>query len=119
MARILLADDDASARDLVQRVLTSAGHDVRVAHDGHEALSLLEGGAGIDVLVTDVHMPGLDGIELAQRVLAANAGLRILLMSGFPEQLARGRQSIGGRIETLTKPCTLEDLRAALGRLLA
>lgn len=119
MARILLADDDATARGLVERALAAAGHSVLIAHDGHEALTLMDANPGVDILVTDVHMPGIDGIELASRLRAANPQLRVLLMSGYPEQLVRGLQQIGGSIETLTKPCSLDDIRATLARLIA
>lgn len=119
MARILLADDDAAVRDLVQRVLIAGGHRVEVAQDGLEALALVEGGAEFEVLVTDVQMPGLDGITLAQRLAAARPGLRVLLMSGYPEQLARGLGAIKGRVETLTKPCSIDEIRARLTALLA
>jgi CheY-like chemotaxis protein len=119
MARILLADDDATVRDLVERVLVAGGHGVVVAQDGQEALALVEGGAAIDVLVTDVQMPGLDGISLAKRLRASRPALRVLLMSGYPEHLERGSQEIAGRIEVLTKPCSIEDIRRRLNALLA
>lgn len=119
MARILLADDDAAVRDLVQRVLVAGGHRVEVAQDGLEALALAEGGAEFEVLVTDVQMPGLDGITLAQRLAAVRPGVRVLLMSGYPEQLARGLGAIPGRVETLTKPSSIDEIRARLTALLA
>jgi CheY-like chemotaxis protein len=117
MARILLADDDSTVRDLVARVLLSGGHKVAVAQDGLEALALVEAGAPVDILVTDVNMPGLDGIALAKKVAAVRPGLRVLLMSGFPEQLAKGKADIPARVETLSKPCSIDDIRSALSGL--
>lgn len=114
MARILLADDDGAARDAVHRALLADGHQVTVAHDGQEALALAEQGGEFDILVTDVQMPGLDGISLASQLRARRPALKVLLMSGYPEQLARGRSLVAGPIGTLTKPCNLDDLRSAL-----
>ena len=60
MARILLAEDDAATRDMVQRALTADGHQVVVTQDGAEALEKLRGGGGFDLLISDVQMPGVE-----------------------------------------------------------
>jgi CheY-like chemotaxis protein len=92
MARILLADDDAAARDLVQRALASDGHDVTATHDGVEALERLQGaGADFELLISDVQMPGLDGIELIEKALAITPKMRVILMSGFSDELERAK----------------------------
>jgi CheY-like chemotaxis protein len=114
MARILLSDDDATVRDLFGRVLAAGGHTVFIAQDGQEALGRAETSGPFDVLVTDVHMPGIDGITLAKALAAKQPGLKILLMSGFPEQLHRGKAELAGHVETLTKPCSIEDIRAKI-----
>ena len=68
MAHILLADDDKTTRDLVKRALESEGHTVEITQDGSEALDRIKAGAAsIDVLVSDIHMPGIDGIGVARR----------------------------------------------------
>jgi two-component system cell cycle response regulator CpdR len=117
MARILLADDDKPTRDLVKRALESDGHVVDVAHDGSEALEAL-GGAPADVLVTDVNMPGLDGISLAKRAESLVPGIRVLMMSGFPEELERAKAASGNRVAILSKPFSLEHVRSAVRNLL-
>jgi CheY-like chemotaxis protein len=114
MAKILLADDDAATRDLVRRALEMDGHKVTATQDGMEALERLSGGDRFDVLVTDVQMPGLDGIALAERAAAAIPGIAILLMSGFPEQLEKSKRIASARVATLSKPFTLEQARAAV-----
>lgn len=114
MARILLADDDAMVRDLFERVLSAGGHEVLIAQDGQEALGRAEASGPFHVLVTDVHMPGIDGISLAKALSAKQPGLKILLMSGFPEQLQRGKAEVAGHVETLTKPCSIDDIRAKI-----
>jgi len=114
MALILLADDDAATRDLVRRALEADGHKVTTTQDGVEALERLSGGERFDVLVTDVQMPGLDGVSLAERAAAAMPGIAILLMSGFPEQLEKSKRIASARIATLSKPFSLEQVRAAV-----
>jgi CheY-like chemotaxis protein len=118
MARILLADDDAATRDLVRRALEAEGHKVHVTQDGAEALERLTAGEAFDVLVSDVNMPGLDGISLAERAAAALPGIAVVLMSGFPEQLEKARRVKASRVGTLSKPFTLEQAKAAVRTLL-
>ena len=120
MARILLADDDKPTRDLVKRALESDGHVVDIAQDGSEALdSLTSGASPADVLVTDVNMPGLDGISLAKRAETLVPGIRVLMMSGFAEELERAKAAAGSRIAVLSKPFSLDHVRAAVRDLLA
>lgn len=119
MARILLADDDPTTLDLVARALGADGHDVVRCQDGHEALQHVLSGAPIDLLLTDVEMPSLDGIELAKRVAGAAPRIRILLMSGFSSGAdqadARGVAVAG----FISKPLSLDQIRAAVRSALA
>jgi DNA-binding response OmpR family regulator len=120
MAQILLADDDQATRDLVKRALELEGHGVDVTHDGAEALEMLRARAGtIDLLVSDVHMPGIDGVTLAGQAIACSPGLRVLFMSGFPEELERAKAVKAARLEVISKPFSLEQVRSAVRALLA
>ena len=120
MARILLADDDASTRDLVQRALATDGHNVSPTQDGSEALEKLREAPGsFDLLITDVQMPGLDGIALAEASVGIDAKLRVILMSGFAGELGRADHLQGRISRVLTKPFTLEQIRAAVKAALA
>lgn len=113
MARILLADDDQASREFVRRALEGDGHKVASANDGREALDLLDGGADqFDLLVTDVQMPVLDGISLAEKALEVAPRLRVVLMSGFAEQLDRAKEFKSIRIGTISKPFSLEQIKA-------
>jgi DNA-binding response OmpR family regulator len=115
MARILLADDDAATRNFVQRALAMDGHSVVSTQDGTEAADKLrEAPSGFDLLITDVQMPGLDGIGLAHAGVAASSKLRIILMSGFADELGRADDLKGKVSQVLTKPFTLEQIRAAV-----
>ncbi len=120
MATILLADDDASVRDLVSRALKSDGHVVHVTHDGGEALEhLIANAAAIDLIVSDVDMPQLDGISLAGKALKLKPNLGIVLMSGFAGQLDRASDLDGKRIVSISKPFTLEQIRQVVKQVLA
>ena len=115
MARILLADDDQATRDLVRRALELDGHQVHVAEDGSEAWSAFGAApSSFDLMVTDVEMPGLDGITLATKVLAASSDVKVLMMSGFNEALDRGRSLNATRVDVLAKPFTLDQIRRAI-----
>ena len=120
MARILLADDDKATRDLVKRALEADGHEVELTQDGAEALERLAAAAAtLDVLVSDVHMPGIDGIELARRTIERAPDLKLLLMSGFAEELERATALPTDNIAVIIKPFTLEQIRQAVRDLLA
>jgi CheY-like chemotaxis protein len=120
MACILLADDDAATRDLVKRALEADGHSVHVTQDGGEALDHIRSGhTTFDLLVSDVEMPLLDGVALAERAFPHNPKLRVLLMSGFADQLERAKTLKGPRVGVLSKPFTLDQVRASVRSLLA
>jgi two-component system, cell cycle response regulator CpdR len=115
MARILLADDDAAARNLVQRALAVDGHTVTCTQDGTEALEQLQSAsATFDVLIADVQMPGIDGIALAETCLASLPGLRVILVSGFADELDRAEHLQSKVARVVAKPITLEGIRAAV-----
>lgn len=120
MATILLADDDAAVRDLVRRALSAEGHIVHVTQDGLEALDCLgASGTAIDVLVTDVDMPQLDGISLAEKALALRPGLAVILMSGFSDQLDRAARLKVRRLLSISKPFTLDQIKQVVRAVLS
>lgn len=112
MARILLTEDDSSLRQFLARALERAGHRVTQAESAYAALPYLEAG-GIDLLLTDIVMPGMDGIELAQRARDLHAELRIMFITGFAAvALSRGDAPTDARV--LSKPFHLRDLVAEI-----
>src|SRR5262249_9476722 len=120
MARILLADDDAAARELAQRALAVDGHTVVVTQDGAEALEQLEAaGSPFDLLIADVQMPALDGIAVAETALKAQPGLRVILISGFVDELDRAQHLKAKVARVVAKPVTLEGIRTAVKAALA
>ena len=113
MARILLVDDDTATRDFVKRALEMDSHVVVVAADGPDALVKLKNDARIDLLISDVQMPSMDGITLAGKAAKVRAGLKVLLMSGFAVDPAQLQSSPARIVGLLTKPFTLDAMRAA------
>jgi two-component system, cell cycle response regulator CpdR len=113
MARVLLADDDAAMRDLVGRALGSEGHAVVVAHDGQDALDKASSAnTPFDILVTDVQMPLVDGISLAEQMLGKQPGLRVILMSGLQSEISRADRLKSQTTHFLMKPFTLDQIRS-------
>lgn len=89
MATILLAEDEEPLRETLRRVLQLAGHEVAAVGNGAEALHALHGGLCADLLIADIRMPVMDGIELALAMARDRPHLPILLMTGYAEQGAR------------------------------
>ena len=93
-------------------VLEDSGYQVLIAADGRAALDVMEGnGRKIDLLLTDIVMPEIDGPELADRLSAAHAGLRVVFMSGYSEEIVSSRLATPERV-LLEKPFSLPDLLA-------
>src|SRR6185295_17728529 len=84
---ILLVDDEETVRRFSSRVLSKHGFDVVSASSGHEALDAAGHGNPIDLLMTDVMMPGMNGRQLAEILLARRPSLRVLFMSGYAEDV--------------------------------
>jgi PAS domain S-box-containing protein len=117
-AVVLVAEDEALVRELVQRALLRAGHDVLAAANGEEALALAEAHA-FDVLVTDVVMPHLGGRELALRLASSHSATPILFMSGYASEGEQLIAAASGRGAILNKPFTANQLVRAVEALLA
>ncbi len=108
---VLLVDDDAALRALARRVLASAGYDVHDARDGAEALAILDAREGhIQLLLTDLVMPGIGGRELAERAAARAPALRVLFVSGYTDDDVLRRGMVDARTAFLQKPFSPELL---------
>ncbi len=113
----LLVDDEPALRDLVETILTKLGYRVFTCGDGHEALRFADHhDSAINLLVTDLVMPRVGGMELAQKLLAARPGLSVLLMSGFSQDKRTLHELLTKRpdVEFLQKPFGLVDLERTL-----
>jgi two-component system cell cycle response regulator CpdR len=118
MARILITEDEDSLRSFVARALRLDGHETEEAADGAEGLEKLNVG-GYDLLLSDIRMPVMDGIELAHQAKSAFPALKILLMTGYAEQRERADNLTGKVIDVVSKPFTLPDIRKAVAVALA
>lgn len=118
--RVLLVEDEAAVRGLARRALERSGLDVVEAGSAEEALGLLAGAPpGIDLIVTDVVMPGIEGPELVQRVRATFPHVRVVFVSGYSDRLAEVPALAGGQAHFLAKPFTPSQLRDVVARALA
>jgi PAS domain S-box-containing protein len=108
---ILLVEDEPGVRQVALRALSASGYRVHPAGDGGEAMRIAESlTTPVDLLITDVVMPGMDGIELGARLRERHPGTRVLYMSGYSEAML-SRQGLGGpAIDLLEKPFTPEKL---------
>jgi two-component system, cell cycle response regulator CpdR len=120
LARILIAEDEVAIRGLVARALLQDGHDVMTANDGAEALDVLvrERGA-FALLLADIRMPVMDGIALALATARDHPDITILLMTGYADQRERASGLNTLIHDVITKPFTLEAVRAAVNEALA
>jgi len=108
---VLVAEDDDAVRRLVHRTLTLHGYRVHESRNGHEAIRMLESDAeGIDLLITDIVMPGLGGAELLARVASVRPDLKVLCVSGHVDWATVHRAAIGSGTPFLHKPFTPEAL---------
>ena len=111
MARILLAEDDDSMRGFLAKALKKAGHDVSPVADGEEGLDTLGDRAGVyDLLLTDIVMPGIDGIELARRAAEIDPALKIMFITGFAAVALNAGSAAPRDAKVLSKPFHLKDL---------
>lgn len=122
MALVLVIDDDHLVRLLLRETLHGAGHTVRTAGDGRQGLTLLAR-EPFDLLVTDVLMPGCDGLEIIQQARRLRPGMPIIAMSGGGQWLSPDKcLHLSGKLgadRTLTKPVgpgrLLAEVQALLG----
>ena len=108
MIRILLAEDDAAMRTYLARALEQAGYSVDSVDRGTEALPLLEA-HDYDLLLSDIVMPEMDGIELAQRCAEISPLTRVMFITGFAAVTLKASRE-APRAKMLSKPFHLKDL---------
>lgn len=118
MARILITEDEDTLRMFVARALRLDGHETHEAGDGAEGLEKLADGP-FDLLLSDIRMPVMDGIELAHQASSQFPDLKILLMTGYADQRERADDLSAKIIDVVQKPFALPDIRRAVAAALA
>jgi len=108
---VLLVEDEASVRQLVRETLEAGGYKLLEAEDGEVALRVASNHKGpIDILITDVVMPGMSGQELSQRLCIADPALKVLYLSGYTEDSIVHQGALEAGTAFLQKPFTLQNL---------
>jgi DNA-binding response OmpR family regulator len=116
---LLLVEDEAALRQLMGAFLAKVGFNVLAAASGDEAIRISsQYPQPIELLVSDVVMPGMDGLELMHRLRVSRPGLIVLFVSGYDRQLLDGAAWEEG-VSFLPKPFTPRTLRAKIGELMA
>ena len=118
MARILIAEDDPAVRQFVARALTHDGHEVTTVDDGLQAIEDLAENS-YDLLITDIVMPGLDGIALALKASKEHPDMAILMMTGFAAERQRAHNLDALIHEVVPKPFSLKQICEAASEALA
>ncbi|MAZ02685.1 MAG: response regulator [Sneathiella sp.] len=109
MARILLAEDDDNLRPFLARSLENAGHEVLAFSDGEDALPALNVGE-VDILISDLVMPGMNGIELARYARKQEPDLPVIFITGFSAVAMEALDAVDGVSKVLSKPFHLNSL---------
>jgi two-component system cell cycle sensor histidine kinase/response regulator CckA len=112
---VLLVEDEPMVRSVAERALTRHGYHVITADNGEEALEIIAQGEPIDLLISDVVMPGMDGPTMVREARQSRPELKILFMSGYAEEQLRKSIDIEN-VNFLPKPFSVTDLAEATRR---
>lgn len=108
--KILFVEDEDSVRNFAVRALKKKGYEVIGCNSAENALEQLKTNKDFSLLVTDMMMPGMNGVELAKIVKQQIKDIKIILASGYSEEIARNEMAVSEDIEFMAKPFSLGDL---------
>ncbi|HSI45521.1 MAG TPA: response regulator [Methylophilus sp.] len=111
--KILLVEDDLDTRDILSELLDMQGHSIVTASESQQALAILSAQPDIDLLMTDVSLPGMSGIELARAVKSSHPAIAIMICSGYGEQQF---EALPFTVEWLQKPIEMAPFLDAIER---
>lgn len=115
MARILVCEDDDAVRAFVARALQLDGHTLTLAGDGEEGFDRVrEANGDFDLVLSDIRMPLMDGIEMAENISAFFPNLPILLMTGYADQRERAESVNVIVVDVVPKPFSLQQIRESV-----
>jgi PAS domain S-box-containing protein len=115
---VLVIEDDPSVRLLVMQVLAELGYQGIETADGRQAVPVLESSRKIDLLISDVGLPGLNGRQLAEIARETRPNLPILFMTGYAKEAADQAAFLGGGMKIIAKPFAIEELGRRIGEIL-
>jgi len=116
--RVLVVDDEEIVRESYKRALTEAGYQVRTVESGSDALKACRA-ESFDVMLTDLKMPEMDGVEVAQAMKEQFPDVRVVIITGYPTRSSADRAAQLGIFDYLEKPLSPERLSAATAEILA
>ncbi len=108
--KILIADDDKEIRSLLQEILSDEGYDAQVASDGIKAIEAIKNG-DFDIVITDLIMPGADGLEVLKQSQSKNKDTLVLIITGFATIESTIEAAKSGAYDYLTKPFLIEEIK--------
>jgi two-component system cell cycle sensor histidine kinase/response regulator CckA len=116
---ILLVDDEESVRAVVTKILIRHGHTVLEAEHGADAIRISDAHEGaIDLLITDMYMPGLRGPEIIEKLAETRPAMKVLFMSGYADE-DMARSGVDPSVALLRKPFTVQELSEAVNKALS
>jgi two-component system cell cycle response regulator CpdR len=113
MAHIILAEDDSSMRQFLELALKKAGHEVTPCADGQIAFDTLRDNPTVDLLLTDIVMPGMDGLELSRKAVKLHPALKVMFITGFAAIAMNEKDKKDSPVkdgQIMSKPFHLKDL---------
>lgn len=116
--RILVVDDQESMREMLSELLLMMGYDARAVDGGEQALQSLQK-ATTDLVITDLNMPGMDGIELMKRIKALYPGLPVIIITGYGTFNTERQVLSSGADGYIPKPCTINRVQETVNQALA
>ncbi|WP_194724675.1 PAS domain S-box protein [Noviherbaspirillum malthae] len=115
---IVVVEDDPVVRDVICDALSELNYNVLSAMDGSQGLEILDGSGHVDLLITDIVLPDITGIELVQSIRHNRPEMKVLLMTGYAEHATNKNEGLKPDYELLTKPFSLQDLTLRLKKIL-
>ena len=115
--KILVVDDEEGARELFNTILTDEGYDVTLAVNGADALSRIKG-ADYDLVVTDIKMPGMDGLQLLQEIRKTGSKADVIMVTAYGEVESYLKAMSLGAAEYINKPIRIKELKRIVHKIL-
>ena len=115
IGRVMVVDDEENIRDVLSSYLTSLGYAVETANDGEDALSKFRRG-GFDLIISDLLMPTVDGLELLKKIREQDKDVIFLMITGYPSIETAVEAIKKGAYDYITKPFHMEDVKIRIER---
>ncbi len=116
--KILVVDDEEGARELFNTILTDEGYEVTLAVDGREALTCMQSDP-YDLVVTDIKMPGMDGLQLLQEIRKSGSRADVIMVTAYGEVESYLKAMSLGAAEYINKPIRIKELKRIVHKVLA